>query len=239
MKYCFFIFVTWKCAKTRSMRILPCTDVQTCMCVFRVYYRSRGSWRRIWILYWSAMKTYSGDLWPLTSVCVLTVISVFVCQGKEVTLQSVAVTENLQFSLRVIQHLMFNVPQRRVAFIKVQISPGCQQTEQIWEIFQSNTDGITVDLTDNFDLGQHVPPVLYVFTIRRQKWFNPTIRVSQMLVLCNPDILIVENRAGRCDMRLYMVIFVTVLSWCVFLVLKVQLQWSDVICNCESINSQP
>lgn len=148
------------------MRILP-YRCQTCMCVFRVYCRSRGSWRRIWILYWSAMKTYSGDLWPLTSVCVLTVISVFVCQGKKVTLWSAAVTENLQFSL--IQHLMFNVPQRGVTLIKVQISPGCQQMKQIWEIFQSNTEGITVDLTDHLDLGQHVPLALYVFTIRRQK----------------------------------------------------------------------
>lgn len=31
-----------------------------CMCVFRVYYRSRGSWRQIWTHYWSAMTTSFG-----------------------------------------------------------------------------------------------------------------------------------------------------------------------------------
>lgn len=138
------------------------------VCVFRVYYRSRGSWRRIWILCWSAVTTSSGDLWPL--LCVRADVV-----GVSTTRHGERLTEKLQCSLRitgarsVVQHSETGCSKWSLllwdALVKVHIT-----TNRLQQIFQSNADCIKVNLKGNLDLGRYVPPVMVVITVRRQKW---------------------------------------------------------------------
>lgn len=46
-----------------------CIIIQRRVCVCRVYYGSRESWRGSWAPYWGTTKTSLDDPWPLRSVC--------------------------------------------------------------------------------------------------------------------------------------------------------------------------